>query len=298
MPAQTQPRLTDAASLAARRARARMDKAGFLHEDALFELQERLQDVNRTFTAPAIVTAFPELWVKLTPGARIVPPHELLDLEASAHDLVVHAMALHWADDPVGQIVQCRRALRPDGLFLAVSFGGDTLVELRGALAEAEAEVLGGISPRVAPMAEIRDMGALLQRAGLALPVADALRRRVTYRDALALMRDLRAMGETNALADRHRAIPPRTLFARAAEIYAHRHPAEENRIQATFEFVFLTGWAPHGSQQQPLRPGTATSRLADALNVPEFPAPSDATFDEASNPVHDRPDDESPDSK
>lgn len=210
----------------------------------------------------------------------MVAPTEVLDLEPGAHDLVIHAMALHWADDPVGQIVQCRRALMPDGLFLSVAFGGETLVELRQALAMAETEVMGGLSPRVAPMAEIRDMGALLQRGGLALPVADRLPKTVTYADAFALMADLRAMGETNALADRHRAPVRRALFDRMAEIYAARFPAKDDpaRIRATYELIFLSGWAPHDSQQKPLRPGTAKARLAAALGTSEF--------DETAQPV------------
>ncbi len=283
------PRLTDAKALAAHRARAERDPARFLHDEAMLELQERLIDVNRRFTAPAIVTDFPKIWGDFAKDARIVGMEETLALEEGAHDLVIHAMSLHWADDPVGQIVQCRRALKPDGLFLAVAFGGATLIELRDAMARAEAQVMGGMSPRVAPMAEVRDMGSLLQRAGLALPVADNLRKRVTYPNPIALMHDLRAMGETNALADRHRAVPPRGFFPTAAAFYAESYPAEENRIQATFELVFLTGWAPHESQQTPLRPGSAKSRLADALGVDEF--------DETAKPVHDRPDDESPNS-
>lgn len=285
-----QPRLTDAKALADHRKRARIADARFLHDEAIAELQERLTDVNRRFTRAAIVTNFPEIWCDLLPEAQIVPMKEALDLEPSAFDLVVHAMELHWADDPVGQVVQCARALLPDGLFLSVAFGGSTLTELRQSLAQAEAQVMGGLSPRVAPMAEVRDMGALLQRAGLALPVADTLRKTVTYADAVALMHDLRAMGETNALDGRHKAIPPRALFPTMAAIYANSFPADKKRIQATFELVFLTGWAPHESQQKPLRPGAATSRLADALDTTEF--------DEAANPVHDLPDPESSDKR
>jgi SAM-dependent methyltransferase len=275
-----QPRLVDPARLAQARVRARLDQAGFLHDEAKAELQERLIDVNRRFTAPALVTAFPDYWADLAPGARMVAPDEVLDLTPGAHDLVIHAMALHWADDPVGQIVQCRRALAPDGLFLSAAFGGETLVELRAALAQAETEVMGGLSPRVAPMAEIRDMGALLQRAGLALPVADRMPKTVTYPDVFALMADLRAMGETNALADRYRRPPPRALFARLSEVYASRFPAtdDEKRIRASFEIVFLSGWAPHDSQQKPLRPGAAKARLADALGT--------SAFDETARPV------------
>jgi hypothetical protein len=163
---------------------------------------------------------------------------------------------------------------------MAVAFGGDTLNELRHALAVAETEVMGGLSPRVAPMAEIRDMGAALQRAGLALPVADRLPRSVTYTDAFALMADLRAMGETNALAARHRAPVPRRLFLRMAEIYAAQFPAPDDpaRIRATFELIFLSGWAPHETHQKPLRPGSAKARLAAALGTSEF--------DETARPV------------
>jgi hypothetical protein len=172
--------------------------------------------------------------------------------------------------------VQCRRALSPDGLFLGITFGGRTLGALRAALATAEAEVTGGLSPRVLPMADIRDLGAVLQRAGLALPVADAFVQEVRHADALALMRDLRAMGEGNALAGRHRRIPPRALFARAAALYAAAH-SDGAGVVTPFEFVVLTGWAPHESQQKPLRPGSAAARLADALGSTEHGLPDPA---------------------
>ena len=275
------PSWVDRPALSLRRARARLDKAGFLHDEAIFEIQERLVDVNRRFTSPAIVTGFPEYWRALFPQARIVEDSETLDLAPQAHDLVIHAMCLHWSDDPVGQLVQARRALKPDGLFLAVSLGGETLQELRAALGQAEVEISGGLSPRVAPMGELRDMGGLIQRAGLSLPVADAVKKTVTYRSMFHLMHDLREMGETNVLNTRHRAIPPRSLFARAAELYAENFPAEEKRIQSSFELVFLSGWAPHESQQKPLRPGSAGTRLADALKTTEF--------DESAAPVLDR---------
>ena len=267
-----QPRLVDATALSRHRARARLPSdgsgPGFLHRIAADEIEERLKDVNRTFTAPAIVTAHPEIWRATIPGAKIVPPDEILALDQGTHDLVLHAMALHWTDDPVGQIVQCRRALQADGLFLAVAFGGETLSELRVALAEAEVAEMGGLSPRVAPMAEVRQWGALLQRAGLALPVADSLPSDVRYDDLFALMRDLRQMGETNALLERHRRPVRRSLFNRAAALYATRFGDGAGRLRATFELIFLTGWAPHESQQKPLRPGSARSRLADALQA------------------------------
>ena len=268
------PRLTDRTALTRNRARSRAE-AMFLQRAARDEIQERLDLVNRTFTSPAVVTGFPEVWH--WPGARIVADDEVLALEQGAHDLVIHALCLHWANDPVGQLVQCRRALRPDGLFLGILFGGQTLHQLRAALAEAESRLTGGLSPRVAPMGEIRDLGALLQRAGFALPVADAAPLTVTYETALHLMRELRAMGEGNALAARPRHFAPRALFAEAARIYAEAYGTPDGRIPATFEMIVLTGWAPDDSQQKPLRPGSAAARLADALKTEESPLPGPA---------------------
>lgn len=258
------------------RHRARARAAGpalFLHEDAAIELEERLNEVNKTFTSPALIADFPEAFLPVLPGAKVVADSELLDLEPGAHDLVVHAFCLHWAADPVGQIIQAARALRPDGLFLAVMFGGQTLAELRAVLAEAEIAATGGLSPRVLPMGEIRDLGALLQRAGLALPVADAVTRRVSYPDPLRLMADLRAMGQANALAARRRSFTPRAVIASAAARYAEAFGGPDGRITATFDMVWLTGWKPHESQQKPLRPGSAQVRLAEALGTAEHPA-------------------------
>ena len=269
------PDLACRATLARNRARVRAQDDLFLHALAQEELHSRLAEVNRTFTAPAVVTGLPQVWGDFLPGAVVVGDDPVLALAEGAHDLVIHAMALHWAADPVGQLVQCRRALRPDGLLLAVCFGGQTLAELRAVLAAAESEVLGGLSPRVLPMAEIRDWGALLQRAGLALPVADSLCQKVAYRDLMRLVGDLRAMGEQNALAARHRAPVPRAFFARAAQLYAAHHGDGAGHLRATFELIFLTGWAPDASQPQPLRPGSAKARLADALGVPEGGAPN-----------------------
>jgi SAM-dependent methyltransferase len=272
------PILTDRKALIRHRDRARSlpghDAAMFLHRLALSDIQERLTEVNRTFTAPAVVSGFPDLWQDLHPGAVMVADQDVLDLQPGAHDLVVHAMALHWANDPLGQLVQCRRALRPDGLLIAVLPGGRSLHELRTALAEAEARVTGGLSPRVLPMGEIRDLGALMQRAGFALPVADSLQQTVEYRSFPGLLADLRASGETNALAGRLRRLTGRSVLGEAAAIYAANFATPEGHLPATAELVFLTGWAPHDSQQQPLRPGSAKARLADALGVPEAPLP------------------------
>jgi SAM-dependent methyltransferase len=267
--------ITDRTALVRQRARAIAlpDPALFLHEHLAGLFEERLDEVNRSFTAPALIAPFPRVLEGLVPGAKLVPDADALDLDEGAHDLVIHAMALHWANDPVGQLVQVRRALRPDGLFLGACLGGQTLAELRAALAEAESRLTGGLSPRVVPMGEIRDLGALLQRAGLALPVADSLKITVEYRDAFHLMRDLRAMGEGNALAARRRGFTRRALFLEAARIYADTYSLPGGRIPATFEFVFLTGWAPADTQPKPLRPGSAAARLADALGVEERPA-------------------------
>lgn len=268
----TTPRLTDRQALLRNRARMRED-ALFLHDAALDETEARLGMVKRTFKSPLIVGPQAERWAdRLGLAARCIPDDEVLDVTPGAHDLVIHAMALHWASDPVGQIIQSRRALRPDGLFLAALFGGQTLHELRAALAEAETEVTGGLSPRVAPMAEIRDLGGLLQRAGLALPVADCDRLTVTYATPLHLMRELRAMGEGNALDHRLRRPTRRAVLTRAAAIYAERFGLPDGRIPATFEIIHLSGWAPDDSQPQPLRPGSATHRLAEALGARETP--------------------------
>ena len=272
------PQLTDRPALIRNRSRARKSGAElFLHEDVADEIQERLIEVNRRFTKPAIVTGFPEIWQDRLPDAVFVPDDDPLALDAGAHDLIIHMMGLHWASDPVGQLVQCRRALQPDGLFMGTLFGGQTLHELRATLAEAEAAISGGLSPRVAPMGEIRDLGALLQRAGFALPVADAGLRTASYSDIFRLMKDLRAMGEGNALAARMRQMTPRSLFAIAAAKYHEAFATPEGRLPATFEIITLTGWSPDDSQPKPLRPGSATARLADALNVLEIPLDGDA---------------------
>jgi SAM-dependent methyltransferase len=269
----TQPLLTDRTALARNRARAQTG-ALFLHEMAREEAEDRTGFVNRTFTKPAVVTPFAQVWDGFMEGAKIVPDEDVLNLDPGAHDLVVHAMGLHWANDPVGQLIQCRRALKEDGLLIAITLGGQTLHELRAVVAEAEAQISGGLSPRVAPMGEIRDLGGLLQRAGLALPVADLVPLTAQYRDLWHLMRDLRAMGEANALQSRRRNPTARTLFEAANGLYKGHFANSEGRIPATFELVCLTAWAPSESQQKPLRPGSAKSRLADALKVPETKLP------------------------
>lgn len=266
------PDLFDRTALARHRARIAQAPALFLHEIARDDLQDRLMMVNRTFTAPAIVTPFPDVWRASFPDAKIIPDDDVLDLEPGAHDLVIHAMALHWANDPVGQLVQCRHALRSDGLCLSISFGGQTLHELRSVLGQAEAEITGGLSPRVVPMGEIRDLGALLQRAGFSMPVADSVPLTASYETALHLMHELRAMGETNAMTARLRGLSRRRVLLEAVRLYHETFGQPDGRIPATFELITLTGWSPDPSQQQPLRPGSAAARLADALGTSENP--------------------------
>jgi NADH dehydrogenase [ubiquinone] 1 alpha subcomplex assembly factor 5 len=203
-------------------------------------------------------------------GLRVVADEEALPFADASLDLVVSGLALHLVNDLPGALLQIRRALKPDGLLLAALLGGDTLKELRQAWLAAEAEVTGGASPRVAPFADVRDLGALLQRAGFALPVVDSETVTVTYASPLALMRELQAMGASNMLNARRRHPVTRRLLARACAIYSERFAGPDGRVPATFEILTLTAWAPDESQPKPLRPGSAKARLADALGVSE----------------------------
>jgi SAM-dependent methyltransferase len=206
----------------------------------------------------------------------IAADEEALPFAFQSFDLIASALALQWANDLPGVLVQIRRALRPDGLFLAAMIGGRSLTELRTAFTAAEAQVTGGASPRVAPFADLRDLGHLLQRAGFALPVTDVEPIVVRYASMFALMHDLRAMGATNALSERSRVPLRRDVLMRAAEIYAGRFADPDGRVRATFDIVWLSGWAPHESQQKPLAPGSARMRLADALSTREEKLPRD----------------------
>ena len=255
---------------------SRAERIGFadvLQARVADEAAERVEEVNRSFIEPVVVGGYAPVWHSFCSGrARHVAAKDTLSLDPGSADLVVHALALHKMNDPVGQLVQARAALRPDGLFLAGFLGGETLAELRAAFAEAEAAVRGGLAPRIAPMTDVRSAGQLLQRAGFALPVADRSVVTITYATPLHLMHDLRAMGETNPLAAQERGFLRRDVLAAAMEIYRDRYSTEDGRIRATFEFVYLTGWAPAASQPKALRPGSAKTRLADALKVPEHP--------------------------
>jgi SAM-dependent methyltransferase len=204
---------------------------------------------------------------------RIVGDAEALPFRENSLDLVVSALALQLVNDLPGTFIQVCRALKPDGLFLAALLGGDTLVELRQAFAAAETEVEHGVSPRVAPFSDVRAVGMLLQRAGFALPVVDVEKLTVRYDSPFALLRDLRRMGAANALTERRRAPLRRATLMRMTQIYVERFADADGRVRATFEIVWLSGWKPHSSQQQPLRPGSANARLADALGTREIPA-------------------------
>jgi len=281
------PKIFDRRALRLHRARAARAGGGhdFLIRECAGRLAERLGEIRRDFRrgldlggrcGDALPGGF-ELMVHAALSRRerasVVADEERLPFAEGAFDLVVSNLVLHAVNDLPGALIQINRTLVADGLFLGALFGGETLLELRRALMEAEAEVEGGASPRVAPMAEVRDLGGLLQRAGFALPMVDRDRVTVTYGHPFDLMADLRGMGEANALAERRRSFSRRTTLMRAAEIYAERHAGADGRVPATFEILFLTAWAPHADQPRPLRPGTAQSRLADALGTEEWDA-------------------------
>jgi len=207
-------------------------------------------------------------------GMRVQADEERLPFAAASLDLIVSSLSLHWANDVIGALVQARLALKPDGLFIGALFGGATLTELRQALTAAELELTGGAGPRVSPFADPSDAAGLLQRAGFALPVADVDRVTVRYDHPMRLMADLRRMGETSVLAERHPRPLTRRVLARALEIYARDFADPDGRLPATFEILTLTGWSPSETQQKPLRPGSAKVRLADALGGVEHSVP------------------------
>jgi SAM-dependent methyltransferase len=268
------PKLFDRALLRVRQNRAlRGEPATFLLDRVAEDMEERLHAVLRDFADVA------DIW---TPGEILRKPardrfksvarinldaeQETLPVQPESLDLAVSGLALQFVNDLPGVLTQIRRALRPDGLLLAAMIGGDTLTELRQSFAAAEAELEGGVSPRVAPFADLRDVGALLQRAGFALPVTDVDRIVVRYDSAFALMQDLRRMGATNVLVERRRTPTRRATMLRMAQIYGERFADSDGRIRATFDVIWLSGWAPHESQQQPLKPGSAKAGLAEAV--------------------------------
>jgi SAM-dependent methyltransferase len=274
------------------RALSAADYPDFLHQRIADDLADRLDLVLKAFDRVLILADRPVDAVERLgrgkrlnnfficglngPGADLVCSEELLPFGTETLDAVISVFNLHLVNDLPGALIQIRRALRPDGMFMASFLAGRTLHELRHAWLAAESELTGGATPRVAPFADIRDMGALLQRAGFALPVVDTDVVNVTYPDPLALMYELRQMGLSNSLTSRSRNVLRRDVLALACAIYEREFASENGRIAATFEIMTLTGWAPHASQQQPLRPGSGKMRLADALSTTEHPLKDD----------------------
>jgi SAM-dependent methyltransferase len=269
------PKLFDRALLRMRQDRARRrEPATFLLDRVTEDMAERLHAVLRDFAEVADIwtpseilpTALRDRFKAVTRISLDDAEGESLPLPAESLDLAISALALQFVNDLPGVLAQIRRALKPDGLLLAAMVGGETLTELRQCFAAAEAELEGGVSPRVAPFADLRDLGSLLQRAGFALPVTDVDRVVVRYDSAFALMADLRRMGATNILVDRRRAPTRRATMLRMAQLYGERFADADGRIRATFDVIWLSGWAPHESQQQPLEPGSAKAGLAEAV--------------------------------
>ena len=294
----SQPNIFDRALLARRRARA-ASTAGehdFLLRHVSEDIADRLSLIQRQFPVGLnlgahtgalsrrlrelgktglLIDADPSAaMLAQCDGPRLAADEELLPFGPATLDLVVSGLALQFVNDLPGVLVQIRQALKGDGLFIAALLGAGSLIELREAFLIAETEIYGGATPRVAPFADVRTLGGLLQRAGFALPVADVDSLRVTYAHPLALMAELKAMGASNVLIERSRRPMTRRLLARATEVYAEKFGTPDGRIPATFEIVTLTAWAPDPSQPKPLRPGSAKTRLADALGVPEGAAP------------------------
>ena len=272
------PILFDRALLRMRQSRAlRVGPATFLLDRVAEDMEERLHAVLRDFADAA------DIW---TPGTVLRKPsrerfksvtqislelaQETLPFRPESLDLVVSGLAFQFVNDLPGVLAQIRRALKPDGLLLAAMIGGDTLTELRQSFASAEAECEGGVSPRVAPFADLRDVGSLLQRAGFALPVTDVDRIVARYDSAFALMQDLRRMGATNILVERRRTPTRRATMLRMAQIYGERFSDADGRVRATFDVIWLSGWTPHESQQKPLKPGSAKASLAEAVKKPK----------------------------
>jgi SAM-dependent methyltransferase len=272
----TQPRapLFDfPAAMHARRRALKLAGDRFLDRAAAEGLADRLSAVTRKFArglwigeaVPPEIAPFAQDWVRAA-----FDQEEILSVEAGYFDLAVSLFSLQTINDLPGALVQIRRALKPDGLFLSTLLGGGTLSELREAFAQAESSTRGGISPRVSPFADVRDLGGLLQRAGFALPVADVERLTVRYGDFFALTRDLRSHGFTNVMSQRSRKPLRRDTLAALVSQYSAQHADPDGKLRACFETLYLTGWAPHDSQQKPLAPGSAKARLADALGTTE----------------------------
>jgi SAM-dependent methyltransferase len=273
-----------------RKRRATIANADFLHARAAADLADRLEAIPRPFPRAlclgygqafgkeiqdrsSLASRIEQMIVADVCGGDIDIDPERLPFGDAQFDLIVSPLLLHWVNDLPGALIQLRRALKPDGLLLASLFGGDTLRELRLSLIEAETDIAGGAGPRVAPFADLQDVARLLQRAGFALPAADRDVVTVHYGEPMRLLADLRAMGETAALRERSPRGLSRRILARTFDLYRQRFANAEGQLRATFEILTATGWAPHESQQKPLKPGSAMTRLADALGVQEHSA-------------------------
>lgn len=288
-----------------------LSQADFLLKESATRLADRLLDVSRTFPlaldlgchtgqmAPLVhqtgkvnTLVQADLSPSMTAVAQaendlpaLCADEEFLPIAEESLDLVLSNLSLHWVNDLPGALAQIRRSLKPDGLFLGAIFGGETLKELRAVLMEAEAETNGGVAPRVSPFVDVREAGNLLSRAGFSLPVVDAESIEVTYENAFKLMADLRAMAETNAVLERSKIPVGRSTLMRAGELYSEKFSDERGRIVATFQIVTLTAWTPHASQQQPLRPGSAKAKLADALKTDEIKLDDKTPFSKETKP-------------
>ncbi len=276
--------------LFARRARlldqAKSTQAHFLHKELFGQLLDRVDDFNRTFDNALIIDGHgleyrlnhPKIKTAIhatlfDAAADIVIDEEAMPFAPQSFDLVISNLNLHMINDVPGTLLQIRNILKPDGLLIISLFGGQTLHELRHSLTEAELQVKGGVSPRVSPFANIQDIGMLLQRAGFALPVIDSELLTATYETIFDLMKDLRLMGESNAIHKRHKSFTGKEMFLKAGEIYQQTFADAEGRLPATFEVIQATAWTPHENQQQPLKPGSATQKLAAALGTEEISA-------------------------
>lgn len=272
------PVIFDRALYVRRLAHARKTEPNALTTTIAEECAERLELISRRFETAMVMAAEPDaVAARLMRSGKFgsfiasaPPADDVIDAAPESLDAVISLLDLQSANDVPGQLAQMRRALKPDGLLLACLFAGDTLTELRQSWLAAESVESGGATPRVAPMISVRELGALLQRAGFALPVADLDRTIVRYGDAIALIHEIGELGLSNHLAERSRHVVSRRLLGAAVAHY-HDHFADgDGRIRATLDIAWLTGWAPHASQQQPLKPGSAKARLSDALKVPE----------------------------
>ncbi len=274
------------------RAAASIGDFDFLLQDVAERLCDRLDVVKKQFplmldlggghgvlskrllaregTQSVISTDISLRMAKQSPALSVVADEEMLPFRFGSLDAIISNLSLQWVNDLPGALVQIRQALKADGLFMAAVLGGESLKELRQSLMQAELNMTGGVSPRVSPFIDLRDMGALLQRGGFALPVVDADIITVDYSSPLKLMQDLRGMGASNATVSRLMKPTRRSVLAEAARLYSEKFATPAGRVPATFQIIYAIGWSPHDSQQKPLKPGTAQVRLADALKTEE----------------------------